>query len=185
MQGAKEYSYAWRNVPAARDSFTIKMQAAGKVLSRMPKYEPWSVERASTIIAAHKHREGAVLPIMHALQHVFGCVPEAAIPMIAEALNLSRAEVYGSRTFYHDFRTEPPGRRILKICRANPVRPSAAMPWPRRLRRSSASRGARLRRTPASPSSRSIALASATHPLPPCSTIIPTACSTRTGSTPS
>ncbi len=84
----------------------------------MPKYEQWSVERASTIIAAHKHREGAVLPIMHALQHVFGCVPEAAIPMIAEALNLSRAEVYGSRTFYHDFRTEPPGRRILKICRA-------------------------------------------------------------------
>jgi formate dehydrogenase subunit gamma len=55
---------------------------------------------------------------MHAMQHVFGCVPEAAIPMIAEALNLSRAEVYGSRTFYHDFRTEPPGRRVLKLCRA-------------------------------------------------------------------
>jgi len=84
----------------------------------MPKYEPWSAERASAIIDAQKHRPGAVLPIMHALQHVFGCVPEAAIPMIADALNLSRAEVYGSRTFYHDFRTEPPGRRVLKLCRA-------------------------------------------------------------------
>jgi formate dehydrogenase subunit gamma len=84
----------------------------------MPRYEPWSAERATTIIDAHRHRPGAALPIMHALQHAFGCVPEAAIPMIAEALNLSRAEVYGSRTFYHDFRIEPPGRRVLKLCRA-------------------------------------------------------------------
>jgi formate dehydrogenase subunit gamma len=84
----------------------------------MPKFEPWSAERARSIIDAEKHRPGAALPIMHAMQHVFGCVPEAAIPMIAEALNLSRAEVYGSRTFYHDVRTEPPGRRVLKLCRA-------------------------------------------------------------------
>jgi formate dehydrogenase subunit gamma len=70
------------------------------------------------IIDANKHREGAALPVLHALQHVFGCVPEAAVPMVAEALNLSRAEIYGTVTFYHDFRNEPPGRRVLKLCRA-------------------------------------------------------------------
>jgi len=85
---------------------------------RMPRYEPWSAERASTIIAAHKDQDGAALPIFHALQHVFGFVPEEAIPMVAEALNLSRAEMYGTVSFYHDFRKEPPGRRVLKLCRA-------------------------------------------------------------------
>ena len=84
----------------------------------MFRYEPWNAERASTIISAHKDQGGAALPLLHALQHVFGCVPEAAIPMVAEALNLSRAELYGTVTFYHDFRNKPPGRRVLKICRA-------------------------------------------------------------------
>ena len=85
---------------------------------RMPRYEPWSAERASVIIAAHKDRDGAALPIFHALQHAFGYVPEEAIVMVAEALNLSRAEMYGTVTFYHDFRNAPPGRRVLKLCRA-------------------------------------------------------------------
>jgi len=62
--------------------------------------------------------EGATLPILHALQDAFGCVPEAAVPMIAEALNLSRAEVHGVVTFYHDFRRQPAGRHVLKLCRA-------------------------------------------------------------------
>ena len=84
----------------------------------MPRYEPWTPERASEIIARHLHMEGAALPILHGLQETFGCVPEAAIPMVAEALNLSRAEMYGTVTFYHDFRKEPPGRRVLKLCRA-------------------------------------------------------------------
>jgi len=84
----------------------------------MPRYEPWSAERASVIIAAQKHRDGAALPIFHAIQHVFGFVPDEAIPMVAEALNLSRAEMYGTVTFYHDFRKELPGRRVLKLCRA-------------------------------------------------------------------
>jgi formate dehydrogenase subunit gamma len=84
----------------------------------MPRYEPWSAERASEIIARHKHRPGAALPILHALQASFGCVPEAAVPMVAEALNLSRAELWGTVTFYHDFRKSPPGRRVLKLCRA-------------------------------------------------------------------
>ena len=68
--------------------------------------------------AAHADLEGATLPILHALQEAFGYVPEPAIPMIAEALNLSRAEVHGVVTFYHDFRREPAGRHVLKLCRA-------------------------------------------------------------------
>ncbi len=62
--------------------------------------------------------EGATLPILHALQHVFGCVPTDAVPMVARALNLSRAEVHGIVTFYHEFRRTPPGRHVLHVCRA-------------------------------------------------------------------
>ena len=54
----------------------------------MPRYEPWSAERAQTIIGAYRGRKGPALPIFHALQHAFGCVPDEAIPMVAEALNL-------------------------------------------------------------------------------------------------
>jgi len=59
-----------------------------------------------------------MLPILHALQEEFGCVPEAAKPLVADALNLTRAEVHGVVTFYHDFRSQPAGRRVLKLCRA-------------------------------------------------------------------
>ncbi|MFO1109139.1 MAG: formate dehydrogenase subunit gamma [Bradyrhizobium sp.] len=83
-----------------------------------PRCEPWSAERAAGIIAEHKSLEGATLVILHALQEAFGHVPEPAIPMIAEALSLSRAEVHGVFTFYHDFRGEPAGLHVLKICRA-------------------------------------------------------------------
>jgi formate dehydrogenase subunit gamma len=84
----------------------------------MPRFEPWSAERERKIIARYGHLEGAALPILHALQETFGCVPEAAVSLVAEALNLSRAEIHGTATFYHDFRKEPPGRRVLKLCRA-------------------------------------------------------------------
>ena len=83
-----------------------------------PVYEPWSAERAAEIIAEHKAIEGAALVILHALQEAFGYVPEPAIPMVAEALSLSRAEVHGVFTFYHDFRKEPAGKHVLKLCRA-------------------------------------------------------------------
>jgi formate dehydrogenase subunit gamma len=83
-----------------------------------PVYEPWDSARGAEIIAEHSHLEGATLVILHALQEAFGYVPEPAIPMIAQALNLSRAEVHGVFTFYHDFRHEPAGRRVLKLCRA-------------------------------------------------------------------
>ncbi len=79
---------------------------------------PWSPDQAAAIIAAHRATEGAALPILHALQHAFGHVPPAAIPMIAAALNLTRAEVHGIASFYHEFRSAPPGRHVLRLCRA-------------------------------------------------------------------
>src|SRR5258707_7489843 len=84
----------------------------------MSAYEWWSPERASEIISQHSGKDGPLLPVLQALQDTFGCVPEAAVVMVAEALNLSRAEVHGVVTFYHDFRREAVGRRILKLCRA-------------------------------------------------------------------
>ena len=61
---------------------------------------------------------GALLPSLHAIQDQLGFVPEAAVPIVAEVLNLSRAEVHGVITFYHFFRTTPPGKRTLYVCRA-------------------------------------------------------------------
>jgi len=84
----------------------------------MSIYEPWDEKRGAEIIAEHTELEGATLVILHALQGAFGYVPEAAIPMVAEALNLSRAEVHGVFTFYHDFRRKPAGKHVLKLCRA-------------------------------------------------------------------
>jgi formate dehydrogenase subunit gamma len=81
-------------------------------------YEPWNVERGAEIINGLADVEGGTLVILHALQEAFGYVPEPAIPMVASALNLSRAEVHGVFTFYHDFRREPAGRHVLKLCRA-------------------------------------------------------------------
>jgi formate dehydrogenase subunit gamma len=83
-----------------------------------PVYEPWNAERGAEIIAGLAHVEGGTLVILHALQEAFGYVPEPAIPMIASARNLSRAEVHGVFTFYHDFRHKPAGRHVLKLCRA-------------------------------------------------------------------
>src|SRR5690606_14115382 len=70
------------------------------------------------ILETHRGVDGAALPILHAVQEALGCVPEEVIPMIAKSLNISRAEMYGIVTFYHDFRHEPAGRHVLKICRA-------------------------------------------------------------------
>ncbi|TDR89215.1 formate dehydrogenase subunit gamma [Enterovirga rhinocerotis] len=81
-------------------------------------HEPWDSGRARDLIEAHAHREGAALPILHALTDAFGCVPAEAIPMVASALNWSRAEVHGVATFYPDFRREQPGRHVVRLCRS-------------------------------------------------------------------
>ncbi len=78
----------------------------------------WEETAAREIVTAHAGEKGATLPILHALQARFGWIPDAAIPLVADALNLSRAEVFGVVSFYHDFRRAPPGRHVLKLCRA-------------------------------------------------------------------
>jgi formate dehydrogenase subunit gamma len=78
----------------------------------------WSEAETLAIVERHAHREGPLMPILHDVQATFGCVPREAVPVIASALNLSRAEVYGVVTFYHDFRAVPAGRHVVKLCRA-------------------------------------------------------------------
>jgi len=78
----------------------------------------WNEDAAREVLAPLARLDGATLPMLHALQDAFGYVDAAAVPLIADLLNLSRAEVYGVVTFYQDFRAAPAGRRVVKICRA-------------------------------------------------------------------
>jgi len=95
----------------------------------MADYAPWSPEKAVELIAAKADMDGALMPILHALNAAFGHVPDEAVPLIAGALNLSRADVHGVLTFYHDFRRQPPPRRVVKLCQAEAcqARGSAAL----------------------------------------------------------
>lgn len=79
---------------------------------------PWSEETAAAIVQAHDGEEGPLLPILHEIQETFGVVSDAAVAYVAGALNLSRAEVHGVVSFYHDFRKVPAGRKVVKLCRA-------------------------------------------------------------------
>jgi len=78
----------------------------------------WDEAEADNIIRRHSGREGSLLPVLHDLQAAFGCIPPAAVRVVADALNLTRAEVHGVVSFYHDFREQPAGRHVLKLCRA-------------------------------------------------------------------
>ncbi|TIQ23284.1 NAD(P)H-dependent oxidoreductase subunit E, partial [Mesorhizobium sp.] len=83
--------------------------------------QPASTEiasRTAAIIQELKGLEGPLLPILHGIQEEFGHVPQDALPVIAEALNISKAEVHGVVTFYHDYRSHPAGRHVLKLCQA-------------------------------------------------------------------
>jgi formate dehydrogenase subunit gamma len=70
------------------------------------------------IVADHRTHRGALMPILHAVQEALGCVPAEAIGVLADELNLSRADVHGVVSFYHDFRSEPVGRTTVRVCRA-------------------------------------------------------------------
>lgn len=72
----------------------------------------------SMILSRHEGRPGALLPILHDVQHEIGHIDSGLVPVIANALNLSRAEVHGVISFYHDFRTAPANKPIIKLCRA-------------------------------------------------------------------
>ena len=94
--------------------------------------------RASEIIAGLKGQDGPLLPILHAIQQAFGCIPEAAEPLIADQLNITRAEVHGVVTFYHDFRRDAgrapraeglPRRGLPVVGDRCAGRASGAQPW--------------------------------------------------------
>ncbi len=77
-----------------------------------------TTQRLDEILRAHRGLEGALLPILHAVQAEFGYVPQQVLPIIAKDLNISRAEVHGVVSFYHDYREQPAGRHVVKLCRA-------------------------------------------------------------------
>jgi formate dehydrogenase subunit gamma len=74
------------------------------------------------VLAERAHLPGALLPVLHGIQDALGYIPPEAVIEIAQALGLSRAEVHGVVTYYHHFRTQPPGRRMLQVCRAESCR---------------------------------------------------------------
>lgn len=86
----------------------MPMQAAGTEIER----------RTTQVITELSGLEGPLLPILHEIQDEFGYVPTEALPVIAQALNISNAEVHGVVSFYHDYRKEPAGRHVLKVCQA-------------------------------------------------------------------
>lgn len=79
-------------------------------------------QRVRAAVAAHRSERGALLPILHDIQAEFGYVDPAVVPILAEELNLSRAEVYGVISFYHDFRDSPAAGTLVRICRAEACR---------------------------------------------------------------
>jgi formate dehydrogenase subunit gamma len=70
----------------------------------------------NTIFTRHRHQPGALLPILHDIQHELGYVPDEVVPLIAKELNLSRAEVHGVITYYHHFRQTSPGKHVVQVC---------------------------------------------------------------------
>ena len=97
--------------PAPRRVIPLKLERALALTT---------AERKAVMEACERHKgvPGALLPILHAVQDALGFVPADAVPLIAHELNLSRADVHGVVTFYHDFRRKPAGRHVLKLCRA-------------------------------------------------------------------
>ena len=81
-------------------------------------HELWNESRARGIAAGFASAKGGLLPALQAIQAEFGHVPGEAVALLAEAFNLSRAEVHGIVTYYRDFRARPAGRHVLKLCRA-------------------------------------------------------------------
>ena len=75
-------------------------------------------QQTRAILARHAGLEGPLLPVLHAVHDAFGHIPRAALPVIADTLALSRAEVHGVVSFHHDFRDHPAGRRVVRLCRS-------------------------------------------------------------------
>jgi formate dehydrogenase subunit gamma len=84
----------------------------------MDSVHSWDRAAVECIAQSLKNRPGALMVILRRVQDALGWVPADAVPVIAKILNLSRAEVHGVVTFYHDFRHHPPGKNVIKVCRA-------------------------------------------------------------------
>ena len=84
----------------------------------MNQHDSWDRDAVEAIARELKDSPGPLMPILRRIQDQLGWVPRDAVPLIAGVLNLSRAEVHGVLTFYHDFRHQPPGRNVIKVCRA-------------------------------------------------------------------
>ncbi|AFJ02613.1 NAD-dependent formate dehydrogenase gamma subunit [Methylophaga frappieri] len=78
----------------------------------------WQRDHIRAVIRLHKDKPGALLPVLHAIQHEIGYIPDNVVPLIAEEMRLTRAEIHGVISFYHHFRSHPTGRHVVEICRA-------------------------------------------------------------------
>lgn len=95
-------------------------------MSETPESDQASLATVAALIAAQPLLPGALLPLLHDIQDALGYIPADAVPLLAKALNLSRAEVHGVITFYHHFRQEKPGRHVLHLCRAEACQANGA-----------------------------------------------------------
>ncbi|WP_323740906.1 formate dehydrogenase subunit gamma [Caenimonas koreensis] len=102
-------------VLATPDELRDRIRQLGK--SAAQQNEPHFVA-VREIVSRLAAQEGALLPILHEVQHALGFIPKEVVGVIADGLNLSRAEVHGVITYYHHFRSEPAGRHVLEVCRA-------------------------------------------------------------------
>ncbi|WP_413615367.1 formate dehydrogenase subunit gamma [Halomonas cupida] len=84
----------------------------------MSDLHEWTPQLIQDEIDALKDKPGALLPILHAIQDRVGFIPDQAVPLIASSLGQTRAEIHGVISFYHHFRTSPPGSHVVRICRA-------------------------------------------------------------------
>lgn len=95
-------------------------ERADQKTATMPVPAPgdWNPDIIRQEVAALQHEPGALLPILHAIQARIGYIPEGAVPIIADMLQQTRADIHGVISFYHHFRTRPAGAHVLEVCRA-------------------------------------------------------------------
>lgn len=93
-------------------------RATESITEVVPLLDPAQVPAVDAAIAAHAGQPGALLPILHAIQHALGWIPAGAVAPIARALRITRADVHGVISFYPDFRSQPPPARLVRLCMA-------------------------------------------------------------------
>ncbi|WP_442782333.1 formate dehydrogenase subunit gamma [Collimonas fungivorans] len=96
----------------------MQIEPSSQISKAVPSEPRVDLDQVKSIIQKYQAMPGAMLPVLHAIQDALGYVPSSAVPLIAEQLNLSRAEVHGVISFYHHFRQQPAGRHVVQLCRA-------------------------------------------------------------------